>query len=145
MNKYRIQEAEFSIPATWVDQSLNIFKIPGANGHSEASLVISRDKRGKGQSFFDYLQAQGKQAQEQLPEFVLVASNRFPLGDVECGWFEYTWKSAPGTLHVRQIFYPLLEAKVLISTLTTAPKDISHHDGAWRQAMIHSIQLFQAK
>ena len=139
MTPYRIQEADLLIPSEWVDQSLTVLKIPKTNVAAEASFLISRDSRDKNSLFEDYMSLQLQQSKSQLPKYQLKKDERLDLQGIQCGWLEYTWDNGSGTLYIRQVFYDL-GSKVLITTLTTTPADVEHHDSIWRQVM-RSLKL----
>jgi len=134
MTPYRIQEADLLIPSEWSDKSLNIFNIPRNNDAGEASFLITRDTHDKNKSFEDYLSLQLQQSKAQLPEFQLKKNERFNFQETQCGWFEYTWSNGTSVLYIRQVFYAL-GTKILVSTLTTTPKDVDYHDANWRKVM----------
>jgi hypothetical protein len=68
----RFQDADFEIPDTWQDQSINIFKLPAVGGVKEASFVISRDPSQGDAVFADYVARQLENAEGQLPGFKLI-------------------------------------------------------------------------
>jgi hypothetical protein len=131
---YRIQEADLDIPDTWQDQSINIFKLPAVGGAKEASFVISRDASQGDAIFADYVDKQVKSAEQQLPEFKLVQRWDTVLHAHAATLLDYTWKREGRELMLRQMFIERKPA-VLITTLTTTPSDLVHHETAWKIAM----------
>lgn len=121
-------------PDTWQDQSINIFKLPAVGGAKEASFVISRDASQGDAIFADYVDKQVKSAEQQLPEFKLVQRWDTVLHAHAATLLDYTWKREGRELMLRQMF---IERKpvVLITTLTTTPSDLVHHETAWKIAM----------
>jgi hypothetical protein len=139
MGDYRIQEADLTVPDGWSDQSLNVFKIPGAEGRRDASFVISRDPTKGGATLDQYMAKQEAQCREALPGFALRQADRFDFGEHRAGWLEFTWRNQGAELLLRQVFIDRGPA-VLICTLTTHPDDIAHIDVAWRTLM-NSLRL----
>lgn len=134
MTLYRLQEADLEIPDTWQDQSINIFKLPAVGGAQEASFVISRDPNQGDTSFVDYIAKQLYSAEQQLPGFELIKRWDFVLHGHAAVLFDYSWKRDGRELMLRQVFVERKPA-VLITTLTTTPADMVHHEPAWKQAM----------
>lgn len=134
MTLYRIQEADLDIPDAWQDQSINIFKLPAVGGAKEASFVISRDASQGDAIFADYIDKQVKSAEQQLPEFKLVQRWDTVLYEHAATLLDYTWKREGRELMLRQMFIERKPA-VLITTLTTTPSDLAHHETAWKIAM----------
>ena len=140
MSLYRIQEADLDIPPTWQDQSINIFKLPAVGGAKEASFVISRDA-GQGDALFaDYIAAQLKSAEQQLPGFKLIQTWDFVLHGRAATLLDYTWQREGRELMLRQVFIEHKPA-VLITTLTTTPDDLVHHETAWKQVMATLVPM----
>lgn len=72
MNRYCFNEGELAIPASWTDQTLNIFKLPATATAKEASFIVSRD-RGQGEGdFSDYIARQLAQCEKSLPGYRLL-------------------------------------------------------------------------
>lgn len=134
MTSYRIQEADLDIPDAWQDQSINIFKLPAMGGAKEASFVISRDAGQGEEAFADYVANQLKSAEQQLPGFKLVQTWDFVLHGHAATLLDYTWQREGRDLMLRQVFIERKPA-VLITTLTTTPGDLVHHEPAWKQVM----------
>jgi hypothetical protein len=134
VSHYRIQEADLDIPDAWQDQSINIFKLPATGSAKEASFVISRDPSQGDTPFADYVSRQLQSAEQQLPGFKLVKRWDFILHGHAATLLDYTWQREGRDLMLRQVFVERKPA-VLITTLTTTPDDIAHHDAAWKQAM----------
>lgn len=67
MNLYRIQEADFSVPAAWGDQSLALFKIPASASADKTSFVITRDPNQQDSEFSAYLTSQIAVCRKQRP------------------------------------------------------------------------------
>ncbi|UVM50332.1 DcrB-related protein [Pseudomonas sp. B21-015] len=138
MTSYRIQEADLDIPDTWQDQSINIFKLPAVGKAKEASFVISRDATQGDSTFAEYVDRQLKSAEQQLPSFKLVQRWDMVLHGHTATLLDYTWQREGRELMLRQVF---IERKpsVLITTLTTTPSDLAHHEQAWKRVM-HSLK-----
>jgi len=134
MTLYRTQEAELEIPESWQDQSINIFKLPAVNGSNEASFVISRDAGQGDDSFAEYVVKQLKSAEQQLPAFKLIQTWDFVLHGHAATLLDYSWEREGRELMLRQVFVERKPA-VLITTLTTTPGDLMHHERAWKQVM----------
>jgi hypothetical protein len=134
MPLYRIQEADLDIPDAWQDQSINIFKLPAVGSAKEASFVISRDAGQGDASFADYVAKQLQSAEQQLPGFKLIKRWDFVLNGHTATLLDYTWQREGRELMLRQVFVERKPA-VLITTLTTTPADMVHHEPAWKQAM----------
>lgn len=134
MGEYRIQEADFAVPDGWHDQSLNVFKIPSAEGRRDASFVITRDpSRGAG-PFDAYVSKQEAQCRASLPGFKLRHSEHFTFSDRPAAWMEFTWTSQGSELLLRQVYIDR-GPTALICTLTAHPDDIAHIDPVWRSVM----------
>jgi hypothetical protein len=131
---YRIQEADLEIPDAWQDQSINIFKLPAVGGAKEASFVISRDATQGDAAFVDYVDRQVKSADQQLPNFKLVQRWDMVLHGHAATLLDYTWQRDGRELMLRQVFIERKPA-VLITTLTTTPNDLVHHETAWKMVM----------
>jgi hypothetical protein len=131
---YRLQEADFEIPDTWQDQSINIFKLPAVGGAKEASFVISRDPSQGDTAFADYVARQLENAERQLPGFKLINRWDIVLHGHATALLDYTWQREGRELMLRQVFIERKPA-VLITTLTTTPDDFVHHEPAWKLAM----------
>lgn len=131
---YCIQEADMMIPAHWLDQSLNVFKIPATDETQAASFVVSRDANKGERSLQSYVDAQLEQCQEQLTDFVLKKHEYFRYQERDAAWLEYIWKMDKRELYLRQVFYDR-GSQVLICTLTTTERDLPYHDVTWRQVM----------
>jgi hypothetical protein len=134
LQPYCIQEADLLIPAHWLDQSLNVFKIPPTGEHRGASLVISRDTQKGSKSLDEYIDTQLKLCEAQLGAFSLLKRERFTHQERAAGWVEYTWLMDRRELLLRQVYYDL-GSQALICTLTTTQQDVAHHDVVWRQVM----------
>lgn len=134
MSSYRIQEADLDIPDAWQDQSINIFKLPAVGGAQEASFVISRDPSQGDASFADYVARQLSGAEQQLPGFTLIKRWEFDMHGHASVLLDYSWKREGRELMLRQVFIERKPA-VLITTPTTTPQDLVHHEPAWKQAM----------
>lgn len=134
MIPYRLNEADIDIPAGWQDQSINIFKLPGAAGAGDASFVVSRDPSQDDLPFADYIERQLKQAEQQLPGFKLLLRGDFVLHGHAASRLDYSWQREGRDLLLRQVFVERKPA-VLITTLTTTPNDIKHHEKAWKEVM----------
>jgi len=131
---YRIQEADLDIPDAWQDQSINIFKLPAVGGAKEASFVISRDATQGDATFVEYVDRQVKSAEQQLPDFKLIRRWDMVLHDHAATLLDYTWQREGRELMLRQVFIERKPA-VLITTLTTTPNDLVHHETAWKMVM----------
>lgn len=138
MNPYRLNEADLHVPASWQDQSINIFKLPAVGTAKEASFIVSRDATQGATAFADYVSAQLKSAEQQLPGFKL--HNRWDLQILEYAavLVDYSWERDGRTLMLRQTFIERRPA-VLITTLTTTPEDLPLHEPAWK-AVMQSLQ-----
>jgi len=134
MVSYRINEAEFNVPADWQDQSLIAFKIPATNGTKDASFVITRDFTRKQSRFAEHIDTQLKMFDKQLPEFRLKKNESFQFQDHAGVWLEYEWTQGAARLAIRQVFYDRQDY-ALICTLTTLPEDVSAIDPIWRTVM----------
>lgn len=134
MPQYRLHEAALDIPATWQDQSINIFKLPAVGSAGEASFVISRDRSQGDAEFADYIAAQLTSAEQQLPGFTLIKRWDFTLHEHAATLLDYSWQREGRELMLRQVFVERKPA-VLITTLTTTVHDLIHHEPAWKQAM----------
>lgn len=134
MARYRLQEAEFVIPDNWTDQTLNIFKLPAVGEAKEASFVISRDPGQGDQPFSEYIAAQLKGAEQQLPGFKLIKQWDFVLHEHTSVLLDYLWEREGRELMLRQVFIECKPA-VLIATLTTTFNDHLHHEPAWMSVM----------
>ncbi|TBU92770.1 DcrB-related protein [Phytopseudomonas dryadis] len=134
MTQYRLQEADLDIPDSWHDQSINIFKLPATNGAREASFVISRDPSQGDVPFADYVTRQLESAEKQLPGFRLVKRWDIVLHGHAATLLDYTWRREGQDLMLRQVFVERKPA-VLITTLTTTPEDLVHHEPAWKMVM----------
>ncbi|SDS43877.1 hypothetical protein SAMN05216598_1596 [Pseudomonas asplenii] len=134
MTAYRLQEADLDIPETWQDQSLNIFKLPAVGGAREASFVISRDPSRGDTPFVDYVEAQLKSAEQQLPGFSLIKRWDFVLSEHAAVLLDYSWQREGRELMLRQVFIDRKPVG-LIATLTTTPNDLVYHEPAWKAAL----------
>lgn len=139
MEPYRIQEADFTVPGAWRDQSLNVFKIPSEGGGRDASFVISRDPTRGGTPFDEYLARQEAQCREALPGFQLKQRDRFDFGGSVAGWLEFTWRNQGEEMLQRQVFIDRGPA-ILICTLSAYPGDLARLDAPWR-AVMNSFRL----
>ncbi|MBC3363615.1 DcrB-related protein [Pseudomonas sp. SWRI154] len=142
MTLYRLHEADFDIPDTWQDQSINIFKLPAVGGAKEASFVISRDPSRGDTPFNDYVDQQLASAEQQLPGFKLIKRWDFFLHEHAAVLLDYTWQREGRELMLRQVFIDR-QPVGLITTLTTTPGDLVHHEPAWKAAM-HSFKVLSA-
>lgn len=133
MTSYRIQEAEISIPETWMDQSINIFKIPASQNAGEASFVISRDATKGDDSFPDYVAKQIAMAEKKLPGFKLLQREDFDLRGHAASSILYQWNNNGLALILCQAF--IEENPVIILTLTTLSKDAKNYAAAWREVV----------
>lgn len=134
MTPYRVNEADLQLPPSWQDQSINIFKLPAHGPAKEASFVISRDASQGDTPFADYIAAQIDGAQKQLPGFKLILRGDFVLHGHAASRLDYSWQREGRELMLRQVFIERKPA-VLITTLTTTPSDIKHHEKAWKEVM----------
>lgn len=134
MIPYRVNEADLQLPASWQDQSINIFKLPASGPAQEASFVISRDPSQGETPFADYITAQIDGAQKQLPGFKLILRGDFLLHGHAASRLDYSWQREGRELMLRQVFIERKPA-VLITTLTTTPNDIKYHEKAWKEVM----------
>lgn len=131
---YRLDEADILIPASWQDQSINIFKLPAGGGAREASFVVSRDPSQGDVAFMDYVTTQLANAAKQLPDFVLKDRWDLRIHEHNAVLVDYTWRRDGRLLMLRQTFIERKPA-VLITTLTTTPEDFAWHEPAWKAAM----------
>jgi len=134
LTHYCIQEADMKIPAHWIDQSLNVFKIPASDETQAASLVISRDANKGERNLKDYVDSQLEQCKHQLTGFVLKKHEYFRYQERDAGWLEYSWKMDGRELYLRQVFYDR-GPQVLICTFTATERDMPYHEATWRQVM----------
>jgi hypothetical protein len=139
MGDYRIQEADLTVPDGWSDQSLSVFKIPGAEGRRDASFVITRDPTRGGTAFDAYVARQQAQCRESLPGFKLRHADAFAFGEWPAAWMEFTWSNQGTELLLRQVYIDR-GPTVLICTLTAHPDDLAHLDPVWRSVM-NSLRL----
>lgn len=139
MTLYRLQEADLDIPDSWHDQSINIFKLPAVGGAKEASFVISRDPSRGDTPFDDYVAQQLASAEQQLPGFNLIKRWDFFLHGYAAVLLDYSWQREGRELMLRQVFIDR-QPVGLITTLTTTPNDLVHHEPAWKAAM-HSFKV----
>lgn len=132
---YQINEAELMIPAHWIDNSINIFRIPANDKAKEASLVFSRDASQGDASFAEFVLKQIKECEAKLPHFKLLKHNNFQE-PMSYAWVDYQWQAEQKTVMLRQIF---LEGKPvnLIVTLTTTPLDAPGHEATWLEVIRH--------
>ncbi|MFK3974355.1 DcrB-related protein [Pseudomonas sp. NPDC087358] len=137
MTPYRIQEADFQVPATWQDQSINIFKLPAVGDAKEASFIISRDSSQGDVSFAEYVAEQLRSAERQLPGFELIQTWHFVLNGCAASLLDYSWQREGRELMLRQV-YVEQKPTVLILTLTTTRNDLIYHEAAWKQ-VVHSF------
>ncbi|HCI3995686.1 TPA: DcrB-related protein [Pseudomonas aeruginosa] len=134
MTLYRLHEADLEIPDAWQDQSINIFKLPASGPAREASFVISRDASQGDAPFADYVARQLESAEKQLPGFKLHKRWDINIHGHAAVLLDYQWQREGRDLMLRQVFIERRPA-VLITTLTTTPADLPHHEPAWKQAM----------
>ncbi len=134
MTLYRLHEADLEIPDAWQDQSINIFKLPASGPAREASFVISRDASQGDAPFADYVARQLENADKQLPGFKLHKRWDINIHGHAAVLLDYQWQREGRDLMLRQVFIERRPA-VLITTLTTTPADLPHHEPAWKQAM----------
>ncbi|MDH0749410.1 DcrB-related protein [Pseudomonas sp. GD03842] len=139
MMPYRIHEADLEVPENWLDQTINIFRLPAVASAKEASFVISRDSIDNAGAFADYVAGQLASAEQQLPGFSLLQKWDFELNGCPAALVDYTWEREGHSLMLRQVFVEH-GAAVLITTLTTTVDDLPHHEMAWRKVM-HSFTL----
>lgn len=139
MMPYRIHEADLEVPENWLDQTINIFRLPAVASAKEASFVISRDSIGNAGAFADYIAGQLASAEQQLPRFSLLQKWDFELNGCPAALADYTWEREGHPLMLRQVFVEHAGA-VLITTLTTTVDDLPHHETAWRKVM-HTLTL----
>ena len=131
MISYRIQEADLSIPKTWTDQSINIFKIPAAEKAGEASFVISRDLTQGDDSFPDYVAKQIAAAEKQLFGFKLLQKEDFELRGHAASSILYQWNNNGRNLTLCQAF--IEEKPIIILTLTALSDDAKNHAHTWQE------------
>lgn len=138
LNPYQINEAELLIPADWLDNSINIFRIPANENAKEASLVFSRDGSQGETGFAEFVMKQVQQCESQLTGFKLIRHNIY-YEPVSYAWVDYQWQVESRVIMLRQIF---LESKPvnLIVTLTTTPEDAQGHEAVWLEA-IRNIKM----
>jgi hypothetical protein len=134
MIPYRIQEADLSIPDTWSDQSINIFKVPATEISREASFVISRDASRGETPFKDYVTRQLDEAKKQLPEYSFLSREDFELRGHAASSIRYRWNSNGCDLVLCQVFIER-EPAVVILTLTTTPEDAANHAAVWKEVI----------
>jgi hypothetical protein len=139
MMPYRIHEADFEVPENWLDQTINIFKLPAVASAKEASFVISRDSIGNSGTFADYVASQLVSTEQQLPGFKLLQTWDFELNGYPAALADYNWDREGHELMLRQVFVEHGSA-VLITTLTTTFNDLPHHEAGWKKVM-HTLTL----
>lgn len=73
-------------------------------------------------------------AEKQLPGFKLHKRWDINIHGHAAVLLDYQWQREGRDLMLRQVFIERRPA-VLITTLTTTPADLPHHEPAWKQAM----------
>lgn len=131
---YRTQEVDLEVPDTWQDQSITIFKLPAVGSAKEASFIVTRDATQGASAFVDYVDNQMKSAEQQLPAFKLAQRWDMVLYGHAATLVDYSWQHEGREIMLRQVFIERKPA-VLITTLTTTPDDLVHHEKAWKIVM----------
>ena len=70
--RYRLNEGELSIPASWQDQSMQMFRISDAPSGNDASFIITRDYQAGSLEPLAYAEAQRGLLTQKFAEFRLL-------------------------------------------------------------------------
>lgn len=135
---YRMHEAQLSIPASWRDQTMQMFRIPDVPG--EASFVVTRDCQPSTRDAKPYADAQLAALEHQFPEFRALASTEKQLGTQRIAVLDYQWRTDKLMLRQRQAYVPA-PACMLTLTLTARPETFDQLEWAWT-LVLSSLRLY---
>jgi hypothetical protein len=107
---FRTQEAEFVLPATPQDQTINMLGffqpaltgLPPADAPPEFSLVISRDLVDTHETVDAFVDRQMQAMETGLPGFALLSRSGLRIDGASGVHLVYTWQSENGPLFQRQ-------------------------------------------
>ena len=127
------------MPATWQDQSINVFKVPADDEAAGGSLVVSRDHAAAGKPFAEYVQTQAETATRQLPHLEWLNREDSTVGGQPASTLEFNWEREGTAFYLRQLLVKRA-GYVLIFTLTASPDDRAHYLPTW-DALVASLAL----
>lgn len=110
MQTYHTQEAEFVLPATPQDQTINMLGffnpaltgLPPADTPPEFSLVLNRDLVDTNETVDAFVDRQMQAMQSGLPGFNLQTRSSLRIDEANGIQLVYTWQSENGPLFQRQ-------------------------------------------
>jgi len=137
MPLYRMNEGTFDMPETWHDRSVHVFTA-GSGPPYEMSFVIAKDEMKNTTDLSEFAEQRLDQIESQLKQFTLIEKRQIELGGVLALEAEFRWRSEHGTMHQRQVFFPMGK-KVLVIT-ATAPLEIKPHQREQIDALLTSFQ-----
>lgn len=113
---YQMNEGYLPLDGAWQDQTVNVL-VPREAAVKGINLVCSRDLLPMGAAFKDYLSAQRKNFEKELPKFRSIEDAEDTLEERPAHFFEFTWNNQGKTLH-QMMIVTCLEDRVLSLTAT---------------------------
>jgi hypothetical protein len=127
---YLTHEATLRVPDGWLDQSMNVFRLPGKSGAKDTSLVVTRDHNTELEDPTEYAKGFLDLAGKQFNAFKLLAQGEASIDGQPAHIIDYTWRSGGAALlRQRQAF--VRNGPMLIITLTAMASEFMQHDAVW--------------
>lgn len=128
------------VPAGWRDQTMNVFRLPGANGKKDTSLLITRDPETQTDDVHQYADAQQEAAKRQFNGYKFLGKQDTTIDDEPAAIVDYLWRSnATALLRQRQAFV-WHDGSMLVITLTAMLEEFDEHAAVWDE-FLASIKL----
>lgn len=128
---YRFHEGALTIPDSWRDESMNIFKASETEAYN---LVISRERIPRSLDPEGHVATQRRVIEENLMGFREHERTTIDLDGAACVWMEYSWQSPEGAMN--QVNVMRVVDDILVSfTFTCARAFTDAQRGAFRKVL----------
>lgn len=137
-----MHEADLQVPASWQDQSMQLFRVPSETGGSDASFIVTRDYDAVAKQAKVYADEQIAVLKQKFRGFKLLATHELMIGGAPAHVIDYEWESNSVILRQRQAYLAAVES-MLTLTLTARTLNFDALEGAW-QTLVTSFRLNRA-
>ena len=142
MSQYHLHEGLLYVPEGWRDQSMNVFRLPGANSNKDAAIILTRDYETTLEAPSEYATAQQEAAKKSFPGYKQISLSAIEVDGSPAAVVDYQWRSNGSALLRQRQLYVRHQSAMLTLTASAMANEFERIDEVWQELLI-SFRLFE--
>lgn len=142
MPLYHLHEGVVSVPDGWRDQTMNVFRLPGANSNKDAALIVTRDYDTPIESPAEYADSQQEAAKKTFPGYKQIDRQELTIDGQSAAVVDYQWRSNGSVMLRQRQVYVRHQGAMLTLTASAMANEFDRIDAIW-EPLLASFKLIE--